>query len=357
MAKRRTFSTFNLSFLDIMSCGFGAVALIFLILKHDIDKQANELPNDLSAEVNLLQEDIRAAKANKVAAKNTLSQLNQEQAITEGLARRINDDIEAIRTLLAELSPSDDASMEALKQRLQDLQEEKQQLEEDMVSGNDVRQFTGQGQRQYLTGLKLGGRRILILLDSSASMLDETIINIIRMRNMPAAQRRKSEKWQRAVRTVEWLVAKFPVDSQYQIYGFNQQTKALLKGTQGQWLSVAEKPQLEKVIQQLHQLTPANGTNLAAAFETMAALPQRPDNVFLITDGLPTQGARPASKGTISGAERVKLFNRAIDQLPRSVPLNIILAPMEGDPMAAGAFWQLAIQTRGSFMSPSKDWP
>jgi hypothetical protein len=30
---------------------------------------------------------------------------------------------------------------------------------------------------------------------------------------------------------------------------------------------------------------------------------------------------------------------------------------MEGDPMAASEFWKLAITSRGSFMSLSKDWP
>ena len=35
--------------------------------------------------------------------------------------------------------------------------------------------FDGEGKRQYLTGLKLGGDRTLILVDASASMLDETM--------------------------------------------------------------------------------------------------------------------------------------------------------------------------------------
>jgi hypothetical protein len=30
---------------------------------------------------------------------------------------------------------------------------------------------------------------------------------------------------------------------------------------------------------------------------------------------------------------------------------------MEGDPSAAAAFWQLAIMTQGSFITPSGDWP
>ncbi|MBT6263679.1 MAG: VWA domain-containing protein, partial [Halieaceae bacterium] len=38
MARRkRQASTFNLSFLDIMSCGFGAVVLVFLIIDHSME--------------------------------------------------------------------------------------------------------------------------------------------------------------------------------------------------------------------------------------------------------------------------------------------------------------------------------
>lgn len=32
---KRKITTFSLSFLDIMACGFGAVTLLFLILKHN----------------------------------------------------------------------------------------------------------------------------------------------------------------------------------------------------------------------------------------------------------------------------------------------------------------------------------
>ena len=45
MARRkRSFTTFNLSFLDIMSCGFGAVVLVFLIIDHAI---VVDLPREL----------------------------------------------------------------------------------------------------------------------------------------------------------------------------------------------------------------------------------------------------------------------------------------------------------------------
>jgi hypothetical protein len=43
--------------------------------------------------------------------------------------------------------------------------------------------------------------------------------------------------------------------------------------------------------------------------------------------------------------------------LPKSIPVNIILMPMEGDPFAASEFWKLAMETQGSFLAPSRDWP
>jgi len=71
--------------------------------------------------------------------------------------------------------------------------------------GNRVRTFVGDGDRQYLTGLKVGGDRILVLVDNSASMLDRKIVNIIRRRNLPDANKLRSLKWRQAVASVDWL--------------------------------------------------------------------------------------------------------------------------------------------------------
>ncbi|WP_299772786.1 VWA domain-containing protein [uncultured Pseudoteredinibacter sp.] len=357
MARKRKFTTFNLSFLDIMSCGFGAVALIFLIIKHDMDRRQLENPNELSAEVNMLNEDIQAAKALQVRARNSLSDVDQQLLEAQGLARQVNEDIKATRTRLADIGSADKNTLEELKQEIQNLQLRKSELEEENKRGNDLREITGQGNRQYLTGLKLGGQRIVILLDASASMLDETIVNVIRRRNMSPEQQRAAAKWQRAVATVEWLIAKFPVNSQYQIYTFNTEVSPLIANTKGQWLDVSNRRQLQQGLDALNQLTPKNGTSLIRAFESLSSFQQLPDNVFLITDGLPTQGKQAPRKKTVDGNERMRLYNRAVNALPSGLPINIILAPMEGDTMAAAAYWQLAHRSKGSFMSPSKDWP
>jgi hypothetical protein len=243
------------------------------------------------------------------------------------------------------------SEIEALEAELEKLRAETEN------TGDFSRKFIGEGNRQYLTGLILGGSRILILVDSSASMLDSTIVNIIRRRNMNDDAKRSAEKWVRAKRTVEWLVAQLPPPSQYQIYSFNSEAKALLPGTEGQWLEVADAAQLEEVMGELENTIPTDGTNLETLFNAVANMSPLPDNVYLITDGLPTLGSRAANGGTISGRDRERLFEAAVRDLPKGVPVNVIMLPLEGDPMAASLYWQLAISTSGSFLNPSTDWP
>ena len=82
-----------------------------------------------------------------------------------------------------------------------------------------------------------------------------------------------------------------------------------------------------------------------------------PDNVYLVTDSLPTQGLDPPTGTTVSGEARQRLFEAAVKRIPSGIPINVILLPMEGDPMAPTAYWQIARITQGSFLSPSEDWP
>jgi len=114
---------------------------------------------------------------------------------------------------------------------------------------------------------------------------------------------------------------------------------------------------LNRSIANLRKTVPQKGTNLESLFRTIGDLSPLPDNVYLIVDGLPTQGSQAPRKATISGRDRLRLFREATKKLPPGVPLNIIMFPMEGDPAAAAAFWDLSQQTGGSFLSPSRDWP
>jgi len=362
MARRREFNVFSLSFLDVMSCGFGATILLYLILDHRQEVKVQEVTADLAGEVAYLEREVRDGQDDLAELLNTLSIVDESIVEARGRSREV---IEEIQERREELSSSDKDSLaqidhiNQLKTDLKQLEERTERLraEGEKQQGENVRRFTGDGDRQYLTGLKLGGRRILVLLDRSASMLDHSLVNVIRMRNMPEPVQRRSAKWRRAVATVDWLSTQLPQASEYQVYAFNTRAAPALAGSDGKWLKVSDREQLEQVVRALDELVPAEGTSLAAAFEVAATLSPRPDNIYLLTDGLPTQGAGGGGAGKVSGRDRQRLFNQALDRLPNGIPVNVILAPMEGDPMAASAFWQLAQATRGAFLAPARDWP
>ncbi len=316
------------------------------------------------AEVQKIEEQIKDETENLVMLRNTLKNKDDEIVTTEAKVLEILD---AIRQLEAQIEnaqvdgASQQESIEALKAELKLLEEEAASLEGSVAGDEDrggaLRTFLGDGERQYLTGLRLGGDNILILLDSSSSMLDQTIVNVIRRRNMPDEDKRQAEKWQRAIRTIEWITANLPREANFQLMTFNTEAKATLPNTETTWLKTSDPELLNKAVENLKQVTPTGGTSLQNAFIAARSMQPHPDTIFLIVDSLPTQGTEAPRRTAISGRERVSLFSDALNELPQISTVNVILFPMEGDPIAAPSYWRLAQMTGGSFLSPSKDWP
>ena len=352
MAKKRRNTAFSLSFLDIMACGFGAVTLLFLILRHNATEI--ELPDPrLASEVDLLQEDIRQAEREKVELLNSLEDLQLQLVAAQGASDRVITDLQEQEKSI-QADPKDDIAK--LRRQVEELEKETAQMEE-VEFGDKVREFLGDGNRQYLTGLKLGGERVIILVDGSASMLADTVVNAVRRRNMSDSQKKQSPKWIWTLRTVEWLLAQLPPSSRFQVYIFNTAAQPAIIGSEGEWLDAADSLALEKAVEGLRDYSPVSGTSLINGIATINDFENKPDNMFLLTDGLPTQGLKPPKKYMVSGRQRRDFFFDAVNSLPPGIPVNTILFPMEGDPEAAALFWQLALNTQGAFIAPSRDWP
>ncbi len=362
--KRRSVSPFSISFLDIMFCGFGAVVLLVLILNTDTVRARNAVFADLRSEVVRLEQEVIVGREQLVTARNSLESADSELVTTRGEAERI---IETIRKLEIEVARMENETL-ASRQHVNELASDLKSLDEDRQrlgapqpadrdSGTRVRKVRGEGDRQYLTGLKMGGKRVLILVDVSASMLDETIINVVRRRNMDTASKRSAPKWRRALKTADWLVSNLPPAARFQLYAFNTRASATVTGTEGTWLQAASRQQVDSAISGLRRTVPGGGTSLHHALAVAGKLSPRPDNILLVTDGLPTQGRGKPRGTTVSADERLKHFQGAVRTLPSGIPVNTVLLPMEGDAYAAAAYWKLAMDTRGSFLTPARDWP
>lgn len=342
--RSRFLNSFGLAFLDVMSCGLGAAVLLFLIIDHNLTELAQASESG-EGNVQLLEQSIQEQEELITEHRRQMRQLQRE---LESLAQQR---VAAITTQ-AELSArqpkaSDTARLE------QELRERKKKLQEAEKS-KQLRAKEGEGQRQYVAGFRVEGRRILILLDRSASMQDERIATIIRNKFLPVKYQVESYKWRWARSIFEWVLSHLPREAQYQVWGFNTTAKLALPGSG--WLSAKDGKRMEEVISAVQGWVPSGGTRLDTTLKKIAQIKPRPDAVYLITDGLPTQGKSWFKKNRVSPSQRMEFFQEAIQGIA-GPPFNIVLLPLEGDPAAAGAYWGFAMRTNGQFLAPAEDWP
>lgn len=361
MKRRQELVIFNMSFLDCISCGFGATVLIFMLMKHaalSIEHPPSQIPQ---AQVSGEEDKLLDERQKLLVMRKALDDLEKARQNAAKEAEALRKRIEEAKSAL----PQSEAGAETGRARVLEMENELKALEAKVEamraaakdnSGDSVRNVAGEGRRQYLSGLSVHGRHILLLVDASGSMAADSIVEAVRRRNMDVASQLGAPKWRRTTAAVDWLSAQMPAEAQFQMYLFNDQVKSAVPDTEGKWLTVGDGKDLDRAMDRLRQTPPSKGTSLAKAFAAAGAMTPLPDQIYLVTDGLPTMGKSPES-GTVSGKERLRFFGEAAQALPRKVPVNVILLPMEGDPKAGAAYWELAQRTGGAYFNPSKDWP
>ena len=71
MARRRRLNVFSLSFLDAMTCGFGAVVLFYMIVNASFGRVSGRMSADLQGEVNRLEEEVLEGYVKLVELRNS----------------------------------------------------------------------------------------------------------------------------------------------------------------------------------------------------------------------------------------------------------------------------------------------
>lgn len=347
MSKRRRnrfLNPFGLAFLDVMSCGLGAAVLLFLIIDHNLTELAQASESG-EGDLQLLEQSIQEQEELIAGHQRQVQQLRRElQTLAQQRVAAITTQAE----LRAQQPKASDTARLEKK-----LHEQKQKLQEAKKS-QQLMEKEGEGQRQYVAGFRVEGRRILILLDRSASMQDARIATIIRNKFLPVKYQIESYKWRWARSIFEWVLAHLPREAQYQVWGFS--TTAAPALSKSGWLQAKDEKRMEEVISEVQRWVPSGGTRLDTTLAKVLQIKPRPDAVYLITDGLPTQGKTWFKRNRVSPAKRMEFFQEATERIA-SPPFNVVLLPLEGDPAAAGAYWGFAMQTDGQFLAPAEDWP
>ena len=362
--RRRRIEVFSLSFLDCICCGFGAVVLIYMVMAAQNGVDRIRTTDTLQAEVNRIEEEVLVGTQNLVVLRNTLEKTESDTARAAARTRELLEEVSTTRENALREGATSMAQREhinQLKADLRSLEQGTRRLQGGAVdkgpAGQQVRAFRTGGNRRYITGIRLTGKRVLLLIDRSVSMVDEDLVEILKLRNQPEAARRAAPKWRQTLDIADWLSTQLPSGSQFQLYAFNTSSESVLKDMQGKWLDSADPKALERAVDGLRAIAPAEGTSLINAFNSIRTLSPMPDQVVLVTDGLPTQGADKPLRRFVNVNQRARLFDEAQRSLPSNVPIDVILLPMQGDLPAPHRFWTLARATGGHFLMPAKDWP
>jgi hypothetical protein len=320
--------------------------------------------DQLTGEVRKLEEEVKEGVKNLVVLRNTLEKTDEDAAAARARAIRVAEELKKRKVESSTYDEESIARREHINKLIADiksLEEGKKRLEGGALdkgpAGDRIKAFRGRGDRRYVSALRIRGKRIMVLLDTSASMMDDDVVKIIRLRNEPEAARKLGPKWRRALDMVEWVTAQLPNNSQFQVYGFNVKARAVVGATQGKWLDGNDPRAINNVLTAARSIVPGDGTSLVNALTALRTINPAPDQIILITDGLPTQGSVPPSRKFINVREREKLFNDAMKTVTKDQPMDVVLLPMKGDLLAAHAFWRLARKTGGSYVIPSRDWP
>ncbi len=335
---------FGLSFLDCICCGFGAVILIFVITTGRGKKTNEDFINTSSAKIKSLEqlllqvenesEQVEAALENaKLIKEDSIESMNSYHALKASISKKEY----ALRNLKAETRSIALASQIQLK------------------SVNKQKPMK-QVQPQYLTDFSLEGKRILLLVEASGSMLGRSVNEAMVTLKKSKEERINSPKWKRVKTAVQTLLAYLPEDAKYQVCLFNSSTHLLYKSNRNiPWLDVSDPNARANILTALNEFVPSDGANHELAFLYADELDA--DNVVLLTDGLPTLAYSMQVGGAINEFQRINMMNAAMNVFPQNASINILLFPMKGDPGAAPYYWRFSYIQNGALITPSRNWP
>jgi hypothetical protein len=336
-----------------MSCGLGAVILVFMLVKQNIEESPTE--------IEYLKKDISVLEKSRDVEQKSLDDLRlqgtKENKDLSTFNRNLSDKRKNIEGKLSEVKIAS-AGLDKLKQSITQIKVHKK---EDLIESQQV------NEENYLIGLKVEGDKIAILVDVSASMTNEKLIDIIKTKNGSDQGKMSSEKWIRTKKVVEWLLARLPINSQVIVVAFSDNAKIL--GASG-WSAADTSKSLTSIINDLNAIVPEGPTNLQKGLDAVHKF--SPTNVYIITDGLPTKGessfkslnpfsscgSLTGTSKTISGECRKRLFQQTVNESGRiGSQVNVVLLPLEGDPEGAYQYWIWTSSTGGLLFTPANNWP
>ncbi|MCU0539749.1 MAG: hypothetical protein MUF46_07660, partial [Desulfobacterales bacterium] len=162
--KRRDIEIFNLSFLDCICCGFGAMILLFVLSKFSAPQQIEAAQVDLKARIERLAEELHVIRGDTAILNRELTARVEQLSQEKKRLARLQGDLSAIEGRFAAAAGA--AEVEniidgQLARALQELSAEQQRLQQVQLR----RRPDGQ-----VGGIPVDSEHVIFVIDTSNSM-------------------------------------------------------------------------------------------------------------------------------------------------------------------------------------------
>lgn len=360
---------FGLSFLDVLCCGLGAAILLLLIVKHK-EPFVSEDNLLLMAEPELQRLDKRVEKesANVARLDQKLGALRSNienlVAIEKETSQKRSGQEQELVDLTVQLA------VEVAK--LQELERLSRRLADTMEVESSESANEGGLKFGALSGIQFGGEdKVAVLLDTSASMIHRSLVEIIRTQSAGPQAVRAAFKWRQATLAAQFAYFSIDQDKRFKFLTYSEDVVDLNGKVVGSSeLFWDQKTGFhDSLINRVDRITPKGGTNLRLAIDALSRLVPKPNRIVLITDGLPGKIAgrdrlKSCPKNTkgvtrLNGECRISIAIKSVEKLEgklAKVPIDIILLPLEGDSDAVRFYSLISGISAGKLITPSADW-
>ena len=161
--KRREYDTFSLSFLDVITCGFGAIILLLMIAKTGQPVILEPSHQDLGGVIRDLQEKLFSIRGETTVLNRDLNAKKEQLSEWDVRVARLNQELASLKDRLAGLEQQNAVNTivkDRLELALQTLTREMQQL-----LGQQKEEQT-----EFIGGIPVDSEYIIFIIDTSGSM-------------------------------------------------------------------------------------------------------------------------------------------------------------------------------------------
>ena len=163
--QRRQIAVFNLSFLDVVSCGFGAIILLLVISRVTEPTVIEKISVDLSGQVIELEEQLHEIRGRTDVLNRELT--SRQEQLSEEIKKiaRLQGELETIKGQFR-AAQSDVAVLSRIEAQMESA---RQQLTEEMKRLQQIRPVEV-GANQTIGGVPVDSEYIIFVIDTSGSM-------------------------------------------------------------------------------------------------------------------------------------------------------------------------------------------